>query len=152
MFKADNNDTLFYLAGGLNDDPLTKDYYKVFTQVRGTDSTYISSFMGLFDDAIMSEDIHEIPINNGSSRFDKMTSAYFSANDTINIRFCTLDKESWMYWNDYEELLSLSTNPFFPINTVIHSNVNGGLGYWAGYGSSYYKVSIPDTLALGRIY
>lgn len=150
--KAESKDSLFYLIGGINDDPRTKDYYKVFTKVRNKDSVYVSSFMGLTDDVILGENKTEIPINNGTGKIDEQMTAYFTANDFIQVRFCTLDKEAWMYWSDFEELQSLTTNPFFPVSTEIRSNVKGGLGYWAGYGSSYYNVSIPDSLRLGRVH
>jgi hypothetical protein len=29
-------------------------------------------------------------------------------------------------------------NPFFRYSTSIRSNINGGLGYWAGYGAREY--------------
>ena len=48
--------------------------------------------------------------------------------------------------------LFLTGYPFFPVNKKIRSNVSSGMGYWAGYGSSYYKVSIADSLALGRVW
>ena len=77
---------------------------------------------------------------------------YFSAEDRVIVKFCTLDQTSWQYWNDFEEIQSLSRNPFFPVSTSIRSNVKGGLGYWAGYGSRYYVVSIPDSLKAGRVF
>jgi hypothetical protein len=67
---------------------------------------------------------------------------YFSLNDIVDIRFCTLDQKSWEYWSDFEEIQSLSRNPFFPVTTDIRSNIEGGLGYWAGYGSTYYTIEI----------
>lgn len=150
--KASDREGVFYLTGGLEDNPDTKDYYKVFTKVRNKDKTYLSSFLGLTDDEILGEGVNEIPINNGIGSFSGKIDAYFTAKDFISIRFCTLDKESWEYWNDFEEVQSLSSNPLFPVSTDIRSNIKGGLGYWAGYGTSYYKVSIPDSLRLNRIY
>lgn len=152
VMRASDNKDLFYLIGGLEDDPQTKDYYKVFTKVRKKDSIYVSSFMGLTDDEILEEGINEIPVNNGVGRIDEKMNTYFSAEDFITVRFCTLDMQTWMYWSDYEEIQSLSSNPFFPISTDIRSNVKGGLGYWAGYGASYKRVSIPDSLRLGRVF
>lgn len=149
--KAESKLDLFYIVGGLKDNPQTKDYYKVFTKVYGKDSTYVSSFMGLTDDSILGPGTEEIAINNGTGRIDEQITAYFTADDIVSIRFCTLDNASWMYWSDFEELQSLSSSPIFPVNTIIRSNIKGGLGYWAGYGSTYYKVSIPDSLKNGRI-
>lgn len=142
----------FYLIGGLKDNPDTKDYYKVFTKAIKKDSTYVSSFLGLTDDAILNDGVDEIIINNGSGKIGEPINAYFSADDIVSVRFATLDRQSWMYWSDFEEIQSLTSSPIFSISTNIRSNIKGGLGYWAGYGSTYYKVNIPDSLSLGRIH
>ena len=144
----------FQLVGGLKDNRNSKDYYKFFVKVSGKDSTYISSFLGLTDDDILKDktEIAELPINNGSRRSDQRMTTYFTAEDRVIVKFCTLDQTSWQYWNDFEEIQSLSRNPFFPVSTSIRSNVKGGLGYWAGYGSRYYVVSIPDSLKAGRVF
>lgn len=150
--QAKDNKQKFYLIGGLRDDPQTKDFYKVFSKVYGKDSTYVSSFLGLTDDDVLNEELEEITINNGSGKIGESLNSYFSANDFVSIRFTTLDRQSWIYWNDFEEIQSLSSTSIFTISTNIRSNIKGGLGYWAGYGSSYYKVNIPDSLRAGRIH
>lgn len=150
--RSKEKEGMYYLVGGLKDNPATKDYYKLFTKVRNKDSYYVSSFLGLTDDDSLKEGLNEIPINNGVGKIDEQLTAYFTSEDFIQVRFCTLDRTSWMYWSDYEEVQSLSSNPFFPISTDIRSNIKGGLGYWAGYGSTYYKVSIQDSLRVGRVY
>lgn len=131
----------YILIGGIKDNKETKDYYKVFTKVQGADSSFVSAFLGLTDDTIITEDIQEIPINKGIS-LNGSRESHFKQDDIVFVKFCTLDKTSWEYWSDFEEIESLTSNPFFPITTDIRSNINGGLGYWAGYGSNYYKVEI----------
>ena len=71
---------------------------------------------------------------------------YFAADDYVYVKFCVLDDVTWQYWSDYEDLTSLSRNPFFPVTSSIRSNISGGLGYFSGYGASYYEVSIADSL------
>ena len=151
---SEENPDNFQLVGGLKDNRNSKDYYKFFVKVSGKDSTYVSSFLGLTDDAVLQDktEIAELPINNGSRRSDQRMTTYFSAEDRVIVKFCTLDQTSWQYWNDFEEIQSLSRNPFFPVSTSIRSNVKGGLGYWAGYGSRYYVVSIADSLKTGRVF
>ena len=151
---SEENPDNFQLVGGLKDNRNSKDYYKFFVKVSGKDSTYISSFLGLTDDDILKDktETAELPINNGSRRSDQRMTTYFTAKDRVIVKFCTLDQTSWQYWNDFEEIQSLSRNPFFPVSTSIRSNVKGGLGYWAGYGSRYYVVSIPDSLKAGRVF
>lgn len=142
--KNGDSEDGYVITAGLRDNPSSKDYYKVFTKVIGRDSTYAPSFMGLIDDEILSEPVEEFVINNSRSNLREDNDILFKGDDIVMIRFCTLDETSWMYWNDFDEVSSLSTNPFFPVTSKIRSNISGGLGYWAGYGSTYYKVSISD--------
>jgi hypothetical protein len=137
-------DEKYYMSAGLKDDRSTKDYYKIFTKVRKRDSTYNSAFLGLTDDVVLGDGIEEIPINKGVGSLTGIEENHFSLNDIVDIRFCTLDRKSWEYWSDFEEIQSLSRNPFFPITTDIRSNIEGGLGYWAGYGSTYYSIEISS--------
>lgn len=139
------DDGRYFLTGGLKDDRTTKDYYKVFTKVHQKDSIFVSSFLGLTDDTILGEGIEEIPINRGSGVQTTNKDNYYRSGDIVHIRFCTLDKIAWEYWSDFEEIQSLSRNPFFPISTDIRSNISGGLGYWAGYGATYYTISITPS-------
>lgn len=136
------------IIAGLKDDPSTKDYYKFFSKVDGEDSTYVSSFLGLVDDEILDEGINEIVIQRGYNQIFRPEDRPVTFSDTsfVHIRLCTLDEASYVYWEDYEAIASLSRNPFFPTSGKIRSNINGGLGFWAGYGSSVYHVSTADSL------
>ena len=140
----------YYLTGTIKDNPATKDYYKVFIKTHGKDSTYVPSFLGLFNDEILNSNGDEIPIYNRIDNNDRDQSTTFTADDNIMIRFCTLDETAHKYWSDFDDI-TMSQNPLFPVTSKIRSNITGGLGHWSGYGSSYYRVSIADSLALGRV-
>lgn len=149
--RGNNNDDGYYITATLKDNPDTKDYYKVFIKRNGKDSTYVPSFLGLINDEVLDSCEDEIPVNNAIDNMDKTQSTLFSADDHIQIRFCTLDEASYNYWSDFDDI-SMSRNPLFPVTSRIRSNISGGLGHWSGYGSSYYRVSIADSLSLNRIY
>lgn len=142
----------FRIVGGLKDDPQTRDRYKFFVKREKKDSSYLSSFLGYIDDQSLDDQVEEIAIHNGIGISSYPLNQYFSSEDVVYVKFSVLDDETWKYWSDFEELTSLSSNPFFPVTSSIRSNVEGGLGYWSGFGSTYYKVSIPDSLAQGRVY
>lgn len=145
---TDDKSEQYQIIGGLKDNKVTKDYYKVFTKVHNRDSSYVSSFLGLTDDATLSDEIEEIPINRGLNNSDWTKEKYFRPNETVHIKFCTLTRQGYEYWSDFEEIQSLSQNPFFPISTNIRSNIQGGLGYWTGYGSTYYTIDICSEINL----
>lgn len=141
----------YRLVAGLKDDPSTTDRYKFFVRREKKDSSFLSSFLGYVDDQALSESVEEIAVYRGMGIIADSFDQYFSSDDVVYVKFCTLDDQSWQYWSDFEELTSLSRNPFFPVSSKIRSNVKGGLGYLSGYGASYYKVSIPDSLAAGTV-
>lgn len=138
------------IKAGLKDNPTIKNYYKFFTKRIHKDSVYTSSFMGLVDDDVLKDDVSEIIVRGAfSPEFGSSeSSVYYSPDDCVMIRFCTLDYDSFCYWEDFEDILALSRNPFFPVSKEIRSNLSSGYGYWAGYGSCYYKVSISDSLSV----
>lgn len=141
------------IVAGLKDNTETKDYYKFFTMVEGVDSTYVSSFLGLVDDVVLGEEVTDIAVNSSFvSNFNTIerSQVSYEEDDVVRVRFVTMDETSFNYWSDYDDVTILSTNPFFPVNKKIRSNISSGMGYWAGYGSTYYRVSIADSLALGR--
>lgn len=94
------------------------------------------------DDTILSDQTTEMQVYNGynPSELSKDTPMYFQEGDRVAVRFCTMDNASYQYWEDYDDVSSLSLNPFFPVTKKIRSNIKGGLGYWAGYGTSYYYI------------
>ena len=132
----------YILKAGVKDTPDTKDYYKFFVKVVKKDSLYKSSFLGLIDDEVLSDQTTEVQVFNGynPSSLSKETPIHFTKGDRVAVRFCTLGEEAYQYWSDYDDVSSLSLNPFFPVTKKIRSNIKGGLGYWAGYGTSYYYV------------
>lgn len=136
------------IIAGLKDNPDTKDYYKFFVKERNKDSTFVSAFMGIIDDSLLESGINEIRVQ-GSMPITLGTednSLSFSDDTFVFIRLSNMDEVSYRYWEDFEDIYSLSRLPLFTINRPIRSNINGGLGYWAGYGSTEYAVSVADSL------
>ena len=46
-----------------------------------------------------------------------------------------MNKESFDFWNSWQNEIINGQNPIFPSNTSLKTNIKGGLGIWAGYGS-----------------
>ena len=136
------SDENYVISVGLKDNETTKDYYKSFVKVAGKDSVFRSAFLGLVDDAVLQDGINDMQIFNGfaPSGLEKDVQMYFKEGEKVALRFCTLGQDAFQYWTDFDDVASLSRNPFFPVTKKIRSNIKGGLGYWAGYGSSYYVV------------
>ena len=139
-----DRDDAYRLVAGIGDNSKRKGRYKFFVKRDKKDSTYMSSFLGYVNEVSQ----NEVAVYNGMSVLSDEFEQYFAADDYVYVKFCVLDDVTWQYWSDYEDLTSLSRNPFFPVTSSIRSNISGGLGYFSGYGASYYEVSIADSLSV----
>ena len=79
------------------------------------------------------------PMQQGGGK----TETYFHKGDAVNVKCASMDEVGDAFWTDFEQSLYLSRNFLMPLTQNIYSNVEGGLGYWLGYGSSVYRVKIP---------
>ena len=53
--------------------------------------------------------------------------------------------EDGMYqmWKTLDDLIYLDTTAFFTLDTNLPGNVDGAIGYFAGYGKTEYKITLP---------
>jgi len=54
-----------------------------------------------------------------------------------------MNKDALDFWNSWQNELVNSRNPIYPSNTSLKSNINGGIGIWAGYGQNTIVVRTP---------
>ncbi|MGN1211389.1 MAG: DUF4249 domain-containing protein [Candidatus Cryptobacteroides sp.] len=141
--KSSDADGKFRIIASVTDDRSVKNYYRFFVKVHGKDSTYKPSFMGLFDDGLLTEPVNELSVCRGMQAPIDAFEPYYDAGDSVDVKFVTMDEVSFAYWSDYEDISMFSRNPFFHCSDPIRTNIEGGLGYWAGYGASVYHISIP---------
>lgn len=146
--KVPEKGDVYRLVAGIRDNG--EDRYKFFVRREGKDSAYMSSCLGYIDGDTFSSEVEAVAVYNGISIMNETFEQYFTQDDVVDVKFCVLDDDTWQYWADYESLTSLSRNPFFPVTSKIRSNISGGFGYFSGYGATYYKVSIADSVVLGK--
>ncbi len=61
---------------------------------------------------------------------------YFKKTDMIFVQFCTIDQNTAKFYTTFEAASQSNGNPFAaPVTTM--SNINGGLGIWAGFACTY---------------
>lgn len=133
----------YSISAEFTDPDRAGDAYKIFTRVEKQDSCFKSSFMGVLDDSsFQGNRIHTNifpPEIAETNRF----SMNFPAGSVVHVKFCTMDEQALRYWSDFENVVNLSRNPLLPVCIDIRSNIEGGLGLWAGYGASCYTVLCP---------
>lgn len=69
-------------------------------------------------------------------------SVYFKRGDKVQVKLAHLDETAYRFWKSYSNLNNLSSNMIFPFTQNLESNIQGGKGYWCGYGSSTQTVYI----------
>lgn len=118
---------------------------KLFTQVFGAQTEFYSAELGLIDEGMIADE-GTVSVKRGRDNLSKGYTPFFKKGEIVNIKFSTLDDESYAFWRSFEDMAALSRVPLFPALNNLKSNVKGALGYWCGYGSSYYQVKIPSDV------
>lgn len=114
---------------------------KLFTQVVGKQREMSSAELGLFAEGMIGED-GKLSVKRGRDNLQKDFTPFFKKDEVVRVKFSSLTDEGYAFWRSFEDMLALSRIPLMPVNTNLKSNVHGALGYWQGYGSSFYEVRI----------
>jgi hypothetical protein len=141
--KAGTSDSLFLIKACFADDPKEKNYYQFFTRVGTKSKQFMASYLGSFDDEVLSESV-EVPVYRAHTLDNDDYTPYFSQNDTVSVKFCHIDEVSFRFWDEYTKSQSLSSNMFLANFSTVPGNVKGGIGYWCGYGSTTYYLMMHD--------
>lgn len=142
----EGNDSLRSLHALVNVDPETEGYYKFFTKVNSAETRYYSSFLGTHKASEYNpEEGWEVCKGIHATNSEKGFTPFYHPGDTVAVKFCAMDETGYRFWSDYENLVSLGSNMFFPVSHQCFTNIEGnGRGYWLGYGVSYGKIVIPE--------
>lgn len=116
--------------------------YMSFVKIEKTDSTYVPSEMSLVDGALAGDQVC-ITVRPGLSVAREEFLPAFRSGDQVRVRFRTMDRDMHRVWKHIGEQHGLSSVPFFVLDENLPGNVQGALGYFAGYGCSSYSVTIP---------
>lgn len=129
------DDSLGNLHFALQDPPGKGDAWRVFTKRLGKDERFIPCIGATFNDQYIDGKLLKFYFLRGSefnsqAKDDKNEEAgYFKVGDTIDVKFCTIDPQSYDFWTT-EGMAAGGGNPFMSPTTV-KSNIEGGaLGIW----------------------
>ncbi|HET6244469.1 MAG: DUF4249 domain-containing protein [Bacteroidetes bacterium] len=124
-------------------DPIGYNAYRIFTKRLGKDENYVPVTNSVYEDQFFNGKTFDfyfyrgtkansdVPTDNNSE------SAYYREADTIVIKFCSIDREVYLFFRDVETEIANNGNPFAAPSTIRSNISKGGLGYWAGYGAVY---------------
>lgn len=134
-----------YTGYAVIDDDLSQHrYYKMFVRIGYSHKEeYHSSFMGESDNSLFSKANPKLPIYGYSTSKKDSSRVYFRSGEEVSVKLCSTDSVAYNYWSEYAKMQELSRNPIFTYQHSLPTNIKGGIGYWLGYGSCRFTISIP---------
>lgn len=125
------------------DKPGFGDYIRYFT--KRNDEPFYPGINSVFDDQVIDGSSYEVQVERGLDRSvdNPAGSVYFDKGDTITLKLCSIDKQTFDFWRTMEFNFASIGNPF-STPTKVQSNISGGaLGYFGGYGAQLRKIIVP---------
>ena len=116
----------------MSDSNEQADYYQIFSRVGVNTSQYSAAFLGSLSDATLG-DYAEIPVYRGKALSDSVDyTPYYHISDSVSVKIASVDEDSFHFWSDFTNNISLSSNFFLSPSNNIYSNVKGAIGCWYG--------------------
>ncbi|MFN8310723.1 MAG: DUF4249 family protein [Chitinophagales bacterium] len=123
--------------------PPTYGHFIRYWTKRNNEPFYLPQTQSVYDDKLFIGKTFTLPVERGyppTQKVDPEKFGYFMKGDTVTIKWSHIDSRTFDFFYSLE---SDGSNTPFTSYLVARSNINGGLGVWAGYGTSYYKIIIP---------
>lgn len=127
-------------------------YYRIFSKVLGRDNAFLPSWgSSTFDDRLIEGISSNGDVYRGSSsnlmqdttqNEGMMRSDYFMPGDTVVVKWCSIDYNTYKFWYSAEMEIMTGGNPFMTPAPII-SNIPNALGVWSGYGTRIDTIVIP---------
>ena len=138
-----DNDTLGSLKLQFTDDALDKNYYRIQVKT-GNDSRFNPIMTSTIDDADLTKPSNVWPVlKGGITRIDDAEELYFKKGENVTVKICSIEKEVFEFWRNYQIESLNATNPFASSGNNLKGNIEGeGVGIWSGEGSVYKSIRI----------
>lgn len=134
-------DTVGYIMYYFTDPPALGNCYRIFSKVIGKDSIFAHPSTSVMDDKLFNGKQFEYPLYHGIAVTNIQTDTvqtqfrrYFHIGDKVVVKFCSIDRANYLFWQSIEQQESTGGNPFASPSPTKTNIVGHGLGVWGGYG------------------
>lgn len=135
-------DSLGYIWAHLNEPAGTGNAYRWFAKRLNKDADFIPPFGSAFDDKFIDGQAFDFAYNRGhlpssdAEDDNNLEHGYFKSQDTVVIKFTTIDQPAFDFWRTYETQVLSEGNPFAAPGTIKSNIYPAGeaLGVFCGYG------------------
>jgi hypothetical protein len=149
----EGSDSLGVIKGMFTDNANEKNYYKAFTKIIGKNTRFVPTLVSNFDDKYFNGEQFAFELNRGQDTYLRPTKdIYFELGDSIILKACTLDKAAFSFWLSYQDEIINAPNPFASSHKKVLTNINNGLGIWAGYGATNYLIVATPKNKTGSLW
>ena len=140
--NPDYRDSMMGLTANISVPDTFGNFVRYFTKTN--QQPYYKPMGGsVYDDKLFIGLSLGLPLERGQapgSKFDINTDSYYYRGDTIKVKWTNIDSKTYDF---YYTLENDGGNSPFSSPVKIKTNINGGLGIWAGYATKYYTQIIP---------
>ena len=144
-----DDDTLGFIHATLSDPDTLGNAYRWYGQRINAgsdgepkDGGFIAPFFSAFEDKYINGLTFDFSYNRGSSPYstadddENEERGYFKVGDTVVVKFVSIGMKEFDFYNTWYNNVATQGDLFSnPANA--RSNINGGLGVWAGYAYAY---------------
>ncbi|MEM9053152.1 MAG: DUF4249 family protein [Bacteroidota bacterium] len=146
-----NSNRFGYVFTEFKDPDTLNNAYRVFTKrihpteqnnENPNDDIFYAPFGSTFLDEFFNGTELEIffqrgqPFNSTRPTDTGEEEGFFELGDVFVFKFCGISEPTYQFFRTYEQQLGTNGSPFAAPNNVI-TNIEGGLGIWAGYACAY---------------
>ncbi|HEV7230547.1 MAG TPA: DUF4249 domain-containing protein, partial [Bacteroidia bacterium] len=136
------SDSLGFMWAHLSDPASEQNFYRWYAKRLHKDKKYLPPFGATFNDKFINGTSFNFAYNRGIEPGSKAKddnngeAGYFKKGDTVVVKFCSIDFYCYGFYSSYEAASASNGNPFgSPSN--IRSNIQGGLGVWGGFSTTF---------------
>ena len=139
--NVENDDSLRYINVILSPKSSNKEYFRLRYRDYKDETRIFPSFLGTFY-TDTDDDTLSVPLYRSKHKTVKDYLPYFHAGATVEVRLGHISKESYDIWTDYDNMVNFGTSFFFKQQSDLRTNIQGGYGYWIGYGISKHRLTL----------
>jgi hypothetical protein len=141
-----NDDSLGFIWARIVDPDTLGNHYRWMAQRLNAgpdgdpkDDGYIAPFFSVYEDRFVNGLTFDFSFARGSYEFstaeddENEERGYFKRGDTVAVKFINLGRAEFLFYNSFQNNAATQGDVFSTPTNII-SNIEGGLGVWAGYG------------------
>lgn len=141
-----NDDTLGFVWARISDPDTIGNHYRWLAQRinagpdgQPKDRSYVAPFFSVYEDRFVNGLTFDFAFSRGALPFsdaeddENEERGFFKVGDTVAVKFANIGRAEYLFYNSFQNNAATQGDVFSTPANVI-SNIEGGLGVWAGYG------------------